>query len=114
MLPPSVDDDRFVTVSSNIVVVAVGTLTYGSSSSSRKRYVLQYTKLNSAKTSGNVMREMTSIRFDLEHFLKDVDKTKLGKTREWVSYVKLEFFGLACSVSQHYVHLKKSELPIFF
>jgi uncharacterized membrane protein len=52
------------------VAVAVGTLTYGSSSSSRKRYVLQYTKLNSAKTNGNVIREMTSILFDLEHFLK--------------------------------------------
>lgn len=39
------------------------------SSSSLNRYVLQYTKLNSANTSGNVILEITSIRFDLEHFL---------------------------------------------
>lgn len=40
-----------------------------SSSSSRKRQVLQQTRLNRANTSGNVIREMTSMRFDREHFL---------------------------------------------
>lgn len=40
-----------------------------SSSSSLKRYVLQYTRLNSANTSGNVIRDITSILFDLEHCL---------------------------------------------
>lgn len=35
-----------------------------SSASSRNRYVDQYTRLNRANTSGNVMREMTSILFE--------------------------------------------------
>lgn len=40
-----------------------------SSSSFLKRYVLQYTRLKRAKTNGKVIRDITSIRFDLEHCL---------------------------------------------
>lgn len=54
---------------------------YYSSSSSLNRYVLQYTKLNNANTRGNVMREMTSIRFDLEHFLREIVLIHVLKSR---------------------------------
>lgn len=47
-----------------------------SSSSFLKRYVLQYTRLKRAKTNGKVIRDITSIRFDLEHCLRMNDWKK--------------------------------------
>lgn len=52
---------------------------YDSSASSRKRYVDQYMTLNNANTKGNVIREITSIRFDLVGNFDSQDLQQFGR-----------------------------------
>lgn len=62
---------------------------YDSSASSRNKYVDQYITLKSAKTNGKVIREMTSIRFDLVGNFDNHDRQQFGRTGcMWTSHCR--------------------------